>query len=91
MSNINRSEIARLREQIELEERAIQLALTGYALTSPHEMINARMERGGEYILHLIEQGKHEEAQALMNTENWGANEPGCVDGQANQESGEKQ
>jgi len=86
----NPSEIARLRERIELEGQAIHLALTGYAITSPHDIIIARMERGAEYILHLIEQGRHEEAQVLMNTEHWGVNEPGRVDEQANQGSREK-
>ena len=33
------------------------------------------MQRGGERILRLIEQGKHEEAQVLMNSENWGVEE----------------
>jgi hypothetical protein len=68
-----KSEIARFREQQALEEEAARLALSGYAITARHEFITARMQRGGERILQLIEQGKHEEAQALMNSDNWGA------------------
>jgi hypothetical protein len=69
------SEIARFREQQALEEEAAQLALSGYAITARHDFITARMQRGGERILQLIEQGKHEEAQVLMNSDNWGAEE----------------
>jgi uncharacterized protein YprB with RNaseH-like and TPR domain len=35
------------------------------------------MERGAERILQLIEEGKHTEAVALMNTETWGIEEQG--------------
>ena len=43
----------------------------GFASTARHDLINARMQRGGERILRLIDEGKHEEAQALMNADNW--------------------
>jgi hypothetical protein len=75
MSEPNKSEIARFREQQVLEEEAARLALSGYAITARHEFITARMQRGGERILQLIEQGKYEEALVLMNSENWGAEE----------------
>jgi len=71
----NKSEIARFREQQALEEAAARQSLFGYAFTARHDFINARMQRGGERILQLIEQGKHEEALALMNSDNWGAEE----------------
>ena len=67
-----KSEVARFRRQQALEEEAARLALSGLAITARHDFINARMQRGGERILQLIAEGRHEEAQALMNTDNWG-------------------
>ncbi|HEU0001988.1 MAG TPA: hypothetical protein VFQ36_13895 [Ktedonobacteraceae bacterium] len=75
MPETHTSEVARFREQQALEEEAARLALSGYAISARHDFINARMQRGGERILQLIEQGKHEEAQVLMNSENWGVEE----------------
>ena len=72
MSEPNKSEIARFREQQALEEESARLALTGYAVTARHDFIIARAQRGAERILRLIDEGRHEEAQALMNTDNWG-------------------
>ena len=71
----SRSEIANFRERQALEEQAAHLALYGYAAVAKHERIAARMKIGGERIVQLIKEGKHEEAQALMNTENWGVEE----------------
>jgi hypothetical protein len=71
----NGSDIARLRRRIALEEEAAQRGLTGLAIVASHEIITARMERGAERILQLIEEGKHAEAVALMNTETWGIEE----------------
>lgn len=68
----SKSEVARFRRRQALEEESARLALHGYAEVARHERINARMTRGGEHILTLIAEGKHEEAQALMNKENWG-------------------
>ena len=48
MSEPNKSEIARFREQQALEEEAARLALTGYAITARHDFINTRMQRQGE-------------------------------------------
>jgi hypothetical protein len=67
-----KSEVARFRQQQALEEEAARLALYGYAEVARHDRIIARMERGGQRILRLIEEGKHKEALALMNTEHWG-------------------
>src|SRR5450759_4977531 len=66
-----RSEVARIMRQIDLELEAAHRGLHGFASTARHDFINARMQRGGERILQLIEEGKHEEAQALMNADNW--------------------
>ncbi len=70
-----RSEVARMMRQIDLELEAAQRAMYGSAATARHDFINAQMQRGGERILHLIEEGKHEEAQALINADNWGIQE----------------
>lgn len=70
-----KSDVARFRRQQALEEEAARLALSGYAVTARHDFITARMQRGGERILRLIEQGKHEEAMVLLNSENWGGEE----------------
>jgi len=67
-----KSEVARFRQQQALEEEAARLGLYGFAEVARHERITARMELGGRRILRLIEEGKHEEALALMNTEHWG-------------------
>jgi len=67
-----KSEVARFRQQQALEEEAARLGLYGFAEVAKHERIIARMELGGRRIIRLIEEGKHEEALALMNTEHWG-------------------
>ena len=66
------SEVARLMRQIDLELEAAERGMRGFAITARHDAINARMQRGGERVLQLIEEGKHEEAQKLMSTDNWG-------------------
>ena len=65
------SEVARIMRQIDLELEAAQRGMHGFASTGRHDFINARMQRGGERILRLIDEGKHDEAQALMNADNW--------------------
>jgi len=65
------SEVARLMRQIDLELEAAERGLRGFAITARHDLINARMQRGGEHILQLIDEGKHEEAQTLLNADNW--------------------
>ena len=67
----NPSQVAGLRQQIEEAEQAAQRALTGYAAVARHQAITARMQRGGEHLLHLIAQGRHAEVQALMETDWW--------------------
>ncbi len=74
------SEVTLFRAQQALHEDAARLGLSGLAITSRHELINARATRGAERILQLIEQGKYAEAQALMNTPNWGVEEEGKED-----------
>ena len=43
----SRSEVARLRRQIQQEYEAAERALHGYALTSKHKFITARLEKIG--------------------------------------------
>ena len=71
MPDVHRSEVAAFRERQALEEESGRLALSGFASVASHEMITARMQRGAERILALIDAGRDEEAQALMNTEYW--------------------
>jgi plasmid maintenance system killer protein len=70
------SEVAYFRKQQALCEEAARRGLSGFAITASHESITARMERGAERILRLIDAGRHEEALALLNTDQWYAEEP---------------
>lgn len=79
----NKSEVARFREQQALKEQAARLALYGYAETTRHAFVQKRAEIGAERILRLIEEGKGNEAMALMNTDNWGVAEEEVAHGQA--------
>lgn len=67
------SEVARLRWSIEQEEGSARVGLSGAAMIARHEFINARAQQGATRILQLIEQGRHTEAQALMDLPDWGA------------------
>jgi len=70
--NESKSEVASLMQRIDLEREAAQQGLTGLAYgTARHDFITARMERGAERILLLIQEGKLAEAIALMETETW--------------------
>jgi hypothetical protein len=68
----NLSEIAQFRHHQALQEEAAQRGLNGFAIVARHEVITARMEIGAQRLLKLIEEGRHEEAQAIMNTPEWG-------------------
>ena len=70
------SEVAQFRQQQTSREEAALLGLRGLASgVSRHDFIEARMERGAERILWLLQEGKDEEAQYLMNTRAWGQQE----------------
>ena len=67
------SDIAKLIRQIDLERESSQNALFGLAYgVSRHDFIEARATQKADHILHLIEEGKHDEAIELMNTPDWG-------------------
>ncbi len=66
------SEVAQFRQQQAMQEEAALFGLHGLSSgSSRHEVINARMERGADYILGLIQAGKHEKAEALMKAKTW--------------------
>jgi hypothetical protein len=63
----NKSEVARLLQQIEQECSAARLGLHGYAVTARHKFITARMERMGachEALIDLV--GKEEAARMVV-------------------------
>jgi len=49
------SEIARLKQQIELECEAMRLAITGFRTTASHDIINHRFDQLGEHYQQLNE------------------------------------
>ena len=65
------SEVACFRQQQALRDEAAQRGLSGFAISATHESITARMQAGAERILRLIEEGKLEEALAILNTDDW--------------------
>ena len=63
----NKSEVARLLRQIELEYQAAQRALTGPALgAAQHAFITARSEHIAQYHEQLVGQVGEQEAMALV-------------------------
>ena len=84
MNSNDKSEITQLRQQQTMQEEAALLGLYGLASGfSRHAFIEARMQQGATYIVQLLEEGKHEEAQHLMNTRAWGQQElEGLEEGQ---------
>ena len=69
------SEITPFRVQQHQEEEAARLGLSGLAMTSRHDFIEARATRGAEHILRLLTEGNYAEAQAQMNLPDWGQGE----------------
>jgi hypothetical protein len=62
------SEVARLRQHIELECASMQQALTGFALTAQHEIIQRKYETLAHYHEQL-EQLVGEKEAAIITTE----------------------
>lgn len=79
MPTNNPSIIAQFRQEQALLEESARLVRSGLAITTSHAAITARMQRGAERILRLIEDGKHDEALSLLNTDDW------CAAGDENQ------
>ena len=75
MEQVNSSEIASIRTQLIRQEEAAHLGLSGPAIVSRHDFIEARMERGAVRLLQLLILGKYEEAEAQMNLPGWGLEE----------------
>ncbi len=73
----NKSRIACFTREQALQEQAAQQGLSGFAVVARHEAITARMERGAEHIFQLIREGKHQEAHALLVTDEWSQDEQG--------------
>ena len=66
------SNIAHFRQEQILQEQAAQQALYGLAAVANHASVNARMQRGADYLLTLLEAGKYEEVARLMESPDWG-------------------
>jgi len=69
------SEVGHFRQQQALHEQAAHQGLSGLAVVATHASITARMEQGAKRILDLLQEGKHDEAHALLFAENWGTQE----------------
>lgn len=66
MNETNKSEVARLREQIALEYEAAQRGLTGLAATARHQFITKRQENIGACFEKLSKIMPSEEAIAIV-------------------------
>jgi len=66
------SEVAKFREQQQLQEESAQLGLFGPAAMANHEAINARMTQGAVVLNRLFREGRDDEAYALWNAGIWG-------------------
>lgn len=69
------SDIAQFRAHQALREEAAHLGLSGPAIISRHDFIEARATQGAARILQLLAHGKCEEAEAQMNAPDWGVGE----------------
>lgn len=69
------SDVTQFRELQASQEAAARLGLTGSAIVSRHDFIEARAERGAARILQLLVQGRYAEAEAQMDLPNWGREE----------------
>ncbi|HEY4033030.1 MAG TPA: hypothetical protein VGL94_03595 [Ktedonobacteraceae bacterium] len=65
------SEIARFREQQELQEQAAKNALYSFANVASHDAIEKRLEIGATKIVQLMQQGRVNEAMQIMQSPTW--------------------
>ena len=63
---MTKSEVARIREQIELEYQASQRVLTGFTPTARHEFISKRQENIAGYFRDLTKYMSEEEAIVVV-------------------------
>ena len=62
----NKSEVARLMQQITEEYEAAQRGLSGMAITAPHDFITARLENMGKLQEELQQAVGEQDAMALL-------------------------
>ena len=62
------SEVARFRQQQAMQEEAARQGLYGFAAVASHETITARMEQETPHLLHLLKEGKLEQAETIITT-----------------------
>ena len=72
---MNQSDVTYFREHQALCEAAARLGLSGPAIVSRHDFIEARAARGAARILQLLVQGKYAEAERQMDLPDWGGEE----------------
>ena len=66
---MHKSEVARIREEIELQLEAMQRVMYGYASgTARHSFIRARMDRIGEYHHKLADRIGEQNADQLVSS-----------------------
>ena len=70
LGRLGESEVARLRQQLEMECIAMQQGLTGYAVTARHEIIQRRYEAVG-HCQKQLEQLVGKEEAALITAETY--------------------
>jgi hypothetical protein len=68
---MSESKVARFRQEQILQEQAASQGLYGPAALACHESIIARMDRGAQRLLQMLQEGKHEEVAFLMETTSW--------------------
>ena len=62
------SEVAQIKEKIELEIQAMRAALDGYAVVSSHELIHHKYDQIGIYVEQLQQyMGTREAAQMMVH------------------------
>jgi hypothetical protein len=63
------SELVRLKQQIEMECEAMRLAMTGFRMTAPHDVINHQYEQLGQHYESLGKLiGEKQAVEVLMVT-----------------------
>jgi hypothetical protein len=68
------SSVAQFRQQLALQEEAAYQGLYGVAAVARHDIITARMVQITLHLQHLEQEGKHEEAQAILLSDDlWNA------------------